>query len=264
MGAQTTIMQRFFLPHPLDTIVSQPFGMTEDLVSMAMAEATSDPVLASASLTALIVSFNLARGLIFTGHSDHDDHTDEHPFMEDVKKDQWISNSTASTEAPMSAQPSLEYLASTGEFASEKVMHKQEGRDYAALSSACLSALVGVVIGFVVAGSLSIRAAFLVVVVQMMVQLLAVPVAMGRFILPEPHHVENHVKRIQTVASERHVTLLLWLHNQKEQTDSPEEMPAIMSWSSCQKLAAAGCHAARTFWRTEFDGCTLQWNPFRE
>merc|ERR1719336_2620830 len=67
MGAQTTIMQRFFLPHPFDTIISQPFGMTEDLVSMAMAEATSDPVLASASLTVLIVSFNLARGLIFSG-----------------------------------------------------------------------------------------------------------------------------------------------------------------------------------------------------
>merc|ERR1719189_547743 len=77
MGAQTTIMQRFFLPHPLDTIVSQPFGMTEDLVSMAMAEATSNPVLASASLTILIVSFNLACGLIFTGHAAHDNHTDE-------------------------------------------------------------------------------------------------------------------------------------------------------------------------------------------
>jgi len=70
MGAQTTIMQRFFLPHPLDTIVSQPFGMTEDLVSMAMAEATSNPVLASWSLTVLIVFFNLARGLIFSGHQD--------------------------------------------------------------------------------------------------------------------------------------------------------------------------------------------------
>merc|ERR1719361_708523 len=77
MGAQTTIMQRFFLPHPLDTILSQPFGMTEDLVSMAMAEATSNPVLASASLTALIVFFNLARGLIFTGHTAQDHHADE-------------------------------------------------------------------------------------------------------------------------------------------------------------------------------------------
>merc|ERR1719223_1280707 len=71
MGAQTTIMQRFFLPHPFDTILSQPFGMTEDLVSMAMAEAVSNPVLASSSLTLLLVSFNLARGLIFTGpHAD--------------------------------------------------------------------------------------------------------------------------------------------------------------------------------------------------
>merc|ERR1719507_2442674 len=68
MGAQTTIMQRNFLPHPIDTILSQPFGMTEDLVSMAMAEAISNPVLASWSLTILIVFFNLARGLIFSGH----------------------------------------------------------------------------------------------------------------------------------------------------------------------------------------------------
>merc|ERR1719480_526146 len=45
MGAQTTIMQRYFLPHPADTIASQPFGMTEDLISMAMAEATSNPEL---------------------------------------------------------------------------------------------------------------------------------------------------------------------------------------------------------------------------
>merc|ERR1719410_1280267 len=67
MMAQTTIMQRFFLPHPLDTIVSQPFGMTEDLVSMAMAEATSNPVLASGSLTAIIVFFNFLRGAVFTG-----------------------------------------------------------------------------------------------------------------------------------------------------------------------------------------------------
>merc|ERR1719433_2383801 len=73
MGAQTTIMQRYFLPHPADTIVSQPFGMTEDLVSMAMAEAVSNPVLASFSLTALIVFFNLARGLIFSGRHLHNE-----------------------------------------------------------------------------------------------------------------------------------------------------------------------------------------------
>merc|ERR1719383_491301 len=67
LGAQTAIMQRYFLPHPLDTIASQPFGMTEDLVSMALAEAMSNPVLASWSLTVLIVFFNLACGLIFSG-----------------------------------------------------------------------------------------------------------------------------------------------------------------------------------------------------
>jgi len=195
MGAQTTIMQRFFLPHPLDTIVSQPFGMTEDLVSMAMAEAISNPVLASASLTALIVYFNLARGLIFTGHTAHDDQTDEPtrkasntwrttPYLQAVKElkknQQWIP-STASTEAPIS-QPSLESIASA---ASKPVIDEkgsQEAKDCVALSSACLNTLVGVIIGFLVVGSLSIRAAFLVVVVQMMVQLFAVPLLMGRVI----------------------------------------------------------------------------------
>jgi len=248
MGAQTTIMQRFFLPHPLDTIVSQPFGMTEDLVSMAMAEATSDPVLASASLTALIVSFNLARGLIFTGHTADDHDADEHPCI-------------SSMEA---AQPSL--ISSEEELGSKKVIHEQEVRDWVALSSACLNTLVGVVIGFLVAGSLSIRAAFLVVALQMMAQLLAVPIVMGRFILPEPHHVEHHVERIQTVANEFQKTLLLWLYNQIEQTEVSKEAPKTMSWSLCQRLAVAGFHASwslcqrlaaagfraeRTWWRSE-------------
>lgn len=66
MGAQTTIMQRYFLPHPLDTIISQPFGMSEDLISMGMAEASSNPVLASVSLTVLIVGFNLAQFVLFS------------------------------------------------------------------------------------------------------------------------------------------------------------------------------------------------------
>lgn len=66
MGAQTTMMQRYFLPHPLDTIISQPFGMSEDLISMAIAEAGSNPALASYSLTALICSFNFAQFFIFS------------------------------------------------------------------------------------------------------------------------------------------------------------------------------------------------------
>lgn len=70
MGAQTTLMQRYYLPHPLDTILSQPFGMSEDLVSMAVAEATTNPVLGSGSLTAIIVSFNAARWKIFTKGKD--------------------------------------------------------------------------------------------------------------------------------------------------------------------------------------------------
>merc|ERR1712079_804121 len=87
MGAQTTIMQRFFLPHPLDTILSQPFGMTEDLFGMAMAEAISNPVLASASLTALIVFFNLARGLIFTGRRPDQETKIRQCTPEDLSKD---------------------------------------------------------------------------------------------------------------------------------------------------------------------------------
>merc|ERR1711957_941052 len=70
MGAQTSMMQRYFLPHPLDTIISQPFGMSEDLISMAMAEATSNPTLASGSLTLLMVLFNFAQFAVFSGWTD--------------------------------------------------------------------------------------------------------------------------------------------------------------------------------------------------
>jgi len=59
MGAQTTNLQRHFLPHPLDTILSQPFGMSEDLLTMALAEARTNPMLASQSLTGIIVLLNL-------------------------------------------------------------------------------------------------------------------------------------------------------------------------------------------------------------
>jgi len=65
----------------------------------------------------------------------------------------------------------------------KKVTYGQEATDCAALWSACLNVLVGVVMGFLVAGSLPIRAAFLMVLLQMMVQFLAVPIVMGRFIL---------------------------------------------------------------------------------
>merc|ERR1719350_2067048 len=66
MGAQTTLMQRYFLPHPLDTIISQPFGMSEDLISMAMAEAGSNPSLASRSLTLIIFMLNFAQFGLFS------------------------------------------------------------------------------------------------------------------------------------------------------------------------------------------------------
>lgn len=70
MGAQTTIIQRYFLPHPLDTIISQPFGMSEDLLGMAVAEGASNPFLASVSLTVLIVAFNMLQFLVVSNFGD--------------------------------------------------------------------------------------------------------------------------------------------------------------------------------------------------
>jgi len=70
MGAQTTMMQRYFLPHPLDTIISQPFGMSEDLLGMAMAEATLSPITGSVSITVLIVGFNLLQFFVFSSRMD--------------------------------------------------------------------------------------------------------------------------------------------------------------------------------------------------
>lgn len=64
MGAQTTNMQRCFLPHPLDTIISQPFGMSEDLLGIAFAEAMTNPILGSVSLSVLIIACNLGRFFI--------------------------------------------------------------------------------------------------------------------------------------------------------------------------------------------------------
>jgi len=142
MGAQTTIMQRYFLPHPLDTIISQPFGMTEDLVSMAMAEAISNPVLASWSLTILIVFFNLARGLVFSGHG--------------------MCRRNGDTEA--SGMEELSPHAA------------DEERDYVALASALINVLVGAAVGHVVAGKLSMKVAFCLVALQMMAQLVVVPI----------------------------------------------------------------------------------------
>lgn len=71
MGAQTTMVQRYFLPHPLDTIISQPFGMSEDLISMALAEAASDPMLASVSLTLIIGGFNSFQFAAFSKFTDY-------------------------------------------------------------------------------------------------------------------------------------------------------------------------------------------------
>merc|ERR1712039_1167395 len=45
-----------------------PFGMAEDLISMALAAATSDPVFGSLSLTLVICCFNLTRFFLTRCH----------------------------------------------------------------------------------------------------------------------------------------------------------------------------------------------------
>lgn len=227
MGAQTTIVQRFFLPHPLDTIISQPFGMTEDLVSMAMAEAISNPVLASLSLTALIASFNLARGLIFSGRHPaetadinalpcNNPHTpaaeSNHPSSRPVGT---VPNTTgipsdptpsleASESDTLSPLPDLDLCktacitrslslsfrrsmlssrssmrSGTGSSTCNILLESHtEVTDLVALASAVINVLVGVAMALIV-GELTIKAAFCVVAVQMLVQLLLVPMGLG-------------------------------------------------------------------------------------
>jgi len=162
MGAQTTIMQRHFLPHPADTIASQPFGMTEDLVGMAMAEATSNPMLASASLTALIVFFNLARGLVFSVNKGKElQRQDSHPSVRD---DLVVADIEATKESSTN----------------------QAAQDYAALAAAALNVVVGIATAHMVSGGISQKLAFCVVAFQMMVQLLIVPI-----ILKHTYHLEE-------------------------------------------------------------------------
>merc|ERR1712129_262631 len=156
-----------------------------------------------------------------------------------------VDTSSSDTSA-LSTEPTLESIASEGGFDSQTDAHEQEARDCVALSCACLNILVGVAVGVLVAGQLSIRAAFLVVVLQMMVQLLAVPIVMGRFIQPEPHHVEHRVKGVQRIATESMQTLwtkakgsqcfsqsrasrLPWPYDRTEQTSSHAETPATTS-----------------------------------
>merc|ERR1712228_784326 len=70
MGAQTTMIQRYFLPNPFDAIVSQPFGMLEDLFGLAIAQAQASPILASASVTMLVFVANLLCALRFSMEKD--------------------------------------------------------------------------------------------------------------------------------------------------------------------------------------------------
>jgi len=153
MGAQTTVMQQYYLPHPADTLASQPFGMTEDLVSMAMAEATSNPMLASASLTALITFFNLARCLVFS-----------------VNKEKELQQ--------QDSRPSVrgDVVTDIEDLANKESSENQDTQDYVALAAAALNIVVGIATAHMVSGGISLKQAFCVVALQMMVQLLIVPI----------------------------------------------------------------------------------------
>jgi len=154
MGAQITIMQRYFLPHPADTIASQPFGMTEDLDCMAMAEATSNPTLASASLTSLIVFFNLARGLVFSVNKEKDlQQQESHPSVRDDV-----------------------VVTDIEDLANKESSANQAAQEYVALAAAALNVSVGIATAHMVSGGISLKQAFCVVVFQIMVQLLIVPI----------------------------------------------------------------------------------------
>jgi len=187
MGAQTTIMQRFFLPHPLDTIISQPFGMTEDLVSMAMAEATSSPILASWSLTALLVFFNLARAFFFSGTKEAE-HTEDRalPYLKRISSRNIPSDGSATSSfSERNRDPSQQSLDAIPTHAE---------RDYVALATAIVNILVGVGISFIVAGKLDAKEAFCVVLFQMIIQLVAVPVTLGHLGAHCVHHAEGRTK----------------------------------------------------------------------
>jgi hypothetical protein len=167
--------------------------MTEDLVSMALAEATSNPVLASWSLTVLIVFFNLARGLIFSGR------------WTDVEEHAAPDSSAVGAEKAFTAEESNFNAPS-------------EERDYVALASALVNILVGSVIGHVVAGKLSLKAAFCAVAVQMMVQLLVVPIVLrhtGGLLVRLMHRAEQSVE-------ERHASEPSQQEATKEPTSRPE------------------------------------------
>lgn len=187
MGAQTTIMQRYFLPHPADTIVSQPFGMTEDLISMAMAEALSNPVLASLSLTALIVFFNLARGFVFSVQQGTDtQHQHSHSFINnDVvgNNGESIAQSKKSETSAHQAAENVEEAESSAHQAEETVEEaefpaQQDTQDYPAIAGAGLNILVGFVATCRFFGGMVQGYAFFVVAFQMMVQLFVVPIAL--------------------------------------------------------------------------------------
>jgi hypothetical protein len=133
---------------------------------MAMAEAMSNPVLASCSLTALIAIFNLLRGIVFTG---------KHQEVL-VPLNAYFNPSIPSTASEWSTPSSTE-CSSTAETPSLK--DEETPRDWVALASGVMNLLVGAAIVFIVSGSnLTMKEAFIVVAIQMVVQLLFVPMVL--------------------------------------------------------------------------------------
>jgi len=113
--------------------------------------------LASASLTALIVFFNLARGLVFSANEGKElQQQNSQPF---VGEDAVVT----AIENPADKESSA----------------KQNTQDYVALAAAALNVFVGIATAHMVSGGISLKSAFCVVVFQMMVQLLIVPIIVG-------------------------------------------------------------------------------------
>jgi len=182
MGAQTTIMQRYFLPHPADTILSQPLGMTEDLVSMALAEAVSNPVLASASMTVLIVVLNMACGLVFPAqHGVGYRHLQPCSFSGDGTVGNDVED--AAKKQLAESDPKLKKTETALHQAPKQVEEEPSAhhavQDDAALAGAALNFLVGCVTAYVISGGISLKESFFVVAFQMVVQLLLVPISLG-------------------------------------------------------------------------------------
>lgn len=161
---------------------------------MAMAEAVSNPVLASLSLTALIVSFNLARGLVFSVQQGTEtQHQHSHSFInndvvgnnaeEPTKKQsvESIAQPKKSETSAHQAAENVEEAESAARQAEETVEEaefsgQQDMQDYPAIAGAFLNILVGFVATCKFSGEIVQNCEFIMVAFQMMVQLFVVPI----------------------------------------------------------------------------------------